>query len=444
MAENPFFAPSSLPYQLPPFDGDPRGALPARVRARAWPSSWPRWRRSRRPQDPPTFDNTVAALERSGRILERVATVFFSIASSDATDGLREIEKRDLARADQAQRRHPARTARSAPGSSRSTDGRPRGGVAAGEIPRGLRPGRRRPVGGRPGAARELNQELSTAVHRPSRRTCSRASTGSRRWSSTDAKELDGLSDEPRSRRCEKDGALRAAAAQLHQPAGPRPAHRPRGAPQALRAVASSGRRENFELAIRMATPARRAGRAAGLPQPRRLRRRRPDGQDHGGGRGDARPAGRPGRAPTPAEEAEALAEQAGFPIEPWDWSVLRREGAPGPLRLRRRRRMRPYFELNRVLQRRRVLRRRPSSTAITFTERHDLAGYHPDVRVFEVFDADGIAARPVPARPLRPPDQARRRVDEQPRRPVAPVRRAARGDEQPQHHQARRGSRRC
>src|SRR5687768_9343014 len=43
--------------------------------------------------EPATFANTVEALERSGQILKRTATVFFSLASSDATDGIRAIEK---------------------------------------------------------------------------------------------------------------------------------------------------------------------------------------------------------------------------------------------------------------------------------------------------------------------------------------------------------------
>ena len=56
----------------------------------------------------------------------------------------------------------------------------------------------------------------------------------------------------------------------------------------------------------------------------------------------------------------------------------------------------------------------------ITFKERHDLPVYHPDVRVFEVFNADGSTARPLPRRLLRARQQAGRRVDEHLRRPVA------------------------
>ncbi|MDP4575601.1 M3 family metallopeptidase [Qipengyuania sp. G39] len=40
---------------------------------------------------PPTFENTIVALERSGRMLGRVATVFFALTGSNTTDRLDEI-----------------------------------------------------------------------------------------------------------------------------------------------------------------------------------------------------------------------------------------------------------------------------------------------------------------------------------------------------------------
>jgi peptidyl-dipeptidase Dcp len=46
--------------------------------------------------EPPTFANTIEALERSGRTLERVSLVFFNITNTDTNDTLDEIE-RDIA-----------------------------------------------------------------------------------------------------------------------------------------------------------------------------------------------------------------------------------------------------------------------------------------------------------------------------------------------------------
>jgi len=50
---------------------------------------------------------------------------------------------------------------------------------------------------------------------------------------------------------------------------------------------------------------------------------------------------------------------------------------------------LRPYFELNHVLQDG-VFYAATKLYGLTFKERHDLPVYQPDVRVFEVFDADG------------------------------------------------------
>nr|WP_202452037.1 M3 family metallopeptidase [Streptomyces sp. SID4948] len=86
--------------------------------------------------------------------------------------------------------------------------------------------------------------------------------------------------------------------------------------------------------------------------------------------------------------EAEALAELAGGPVEAWDWAYWSNQ-------LRKRRfdideaELRPYFALDTVL-RDGVFHAAHELYGLTFTERPDLPGYHPDVRVFEVFEADG------------------------------------------------------
>ena len=50
---------------------------------------------------------------------------------------------------------------------------------------------------------------------------------------------------------------------------------------------------------------------------------------------------------------------------------------------------MKPYFELNRVLQDG-VFYAAHELYGLTFKERKDIPVYQPDVRVFEVFDANG------------------------------------------------------
>ncbi|MGB9041735.1 MAG: peptidase M3, partial [Pseudolabrys sp.] len=41
----------------------------------------------------PTFDNTITALEKSGRELERVSNVFFVLAGADTSDAIEAIER---------------------------------------------------------------------------------------------------------------------------------------------------------------------------------------------------------------------------------------------------------------------------------------------------------------------------------------------------------------
>jgi peptidyl-dipeptidase Dcp len=41
----------------------------------------------------PTFDNTITALEASGRQLERVADVFFNLAAAHTSEALQEVER---------------------------------------------------------------------------------------------------------------------------------------------------------------------------------------------------------------------------------------------------------------------------------------------------------------------------------------------------------------
>lgn len=86
--------------------------------------------------------------------------------------------------------------------------------------------------------------------------------------------------------------------------------------------------------------------------------------------------------------EAAALGEVAGHPLEAWDWAfysakVRREKYAVDEQALR------PYFELDRVL-RDGVFHAATSLYGITFHERTDLAGYHPDVHAWEVRDEDG------------------------------------------------------
>ena len=90
MGENPFLAESTLPYQLPPFDRiEDAHYRPAFEQGMA--EQLEEIDAIAGASDPPTFENTIVALEESGRLLDRVATTFFSLSSADTNDAMDEI-----------------------------------------------------------------------------------------------------------------------------------------------------------------------------------------------------------------------------------------------------------------------------------------------------------------------------------------------------------------
>jgi peptidyl-dipeptidase Dcp len=93
------------------------------------------------------------------------------------------------------------------------------------------------------------------------------------------------------------------------------------------------------------------------------------------------------------AGEAQAMQalvdrQQGGFALEPWDWQYYAEQVRKEQYDLDAAQ-LKPYFELDRVLHDG-VFFAAHELYGLTFRERTDLPVYHPDVRVFEVFDADG------------------------------------------------------
>jgi peptidyl-dipeptidase Dcp len=92
-------------------------------------------------------------------------------------------------------------------------------------------------------------------------------------------------------------------------------------------------------------------------------------------------------------EEGNAIQEvirQDGekFKLEPWDWNFYAEQVRKAKYDLDESE-VRPYFELNTVLQKG-VFFAANQLYGLTFKERKDIPVYQPDVRVFEVFDKDG------------------------------------------------------
>jgi peptidyl-dipeptidase Dcp len=90
------------------------------------------------------------------------------------------------------------------------------------------------------------------------------------------------------------------------------------------------------------------------------------------------------------AKAMQDLADQqkAGFKLEAWDWQYYAEQVRKAQYAFDESQ-LKPYFEMDRVLHDG-VFFAAHELYGLTFKERKDLPVYHPDVRVFEVFDADG------------------------------------------------------
>src|SRR4029077_4089928 len=77
-----------------------------------------------------------------------------------------------------------------------------------------------------------------------------------------------------------------------------------------------------------------------------------------------------------------------GFKLEPWDWGYYAEQVRKADYEFDEAQ-VRPYFELDRVLRDGGFFAA-TKLYGVTFKARPDLPVYHPDVKVFEVFDADG------------------------------------------------------
>jgi peptidyl-dipeptidase Dcp len=92
MTENPFFEVWTTPFGLPPFD---------RIRPEHFAPAFDRGMAEQNAEiaaitgaaAAPSFANTIEALERSGRLLDRVSRVFFNLDSSNTNDALEAIAR---------------------------------------------------------------------------------------------------------------------------------------------------------------------------------------------------------------------------------------------------------------------------------------------------------------------------------------------------------------
>jgi len=403
---NPFATESTLPYGLPDFTRiREEHYLPALVAGMAQQ----REEIERIATDPadPTPENTLEALERSGRLLHRAATAFFNQSSSDSTPGLEAIEEEvaPLLAAHQDALYLDARVHARLEALHAA--------VESGEL--ALEPDtawllhQQRTAFVRAGIGldaeaqdrlRALNAEITTLETAFGRKLLAGANAAA--VLVTDEAELDGLSPDARAaaRQAATDrGHTDAWLIELQLPTQQAP----------LASLRDRALRERLHTAsvTRGATGGEHDTRDTVLDLVRlRAERARLLGYEHHAAYIAEDATAKTSEAATgiltqlaPAAVANARAEAAdlqqalerdvpGATLEAWDWAYYAEQ-------VRKERRslddslLRPYLELERVLHDG-VFRAATALYGIRLTERTDLVGYHPDVRVFEVHEEDG------------------------------------------------------
>ncbi|MGA8277235.1 MAG: peptidyl-dipeptidase Dcp [Rhodanobacteraceae bacterium] len=96
------------------------------------------------------------------------------------------------------------------------------------------------------------------------------------------------------------------------------------------------------------------------------------------------------GRARSESKDIQALIDKqhGGFKVAPWDWEFYAEQVRKAKYDLDENQ-IKPYFELDNVLKNG-VFYAANQLYGITFKERKDIPVYQPDVHVYEVFDKDG------------------------------------------------------
>ncbi|WP_344864838.1 M3 family metallopeptidase [Amycolatopsis ultiminotia] len=402
--DNPFAVPSELPYELPPFDRISeehyRPAFEAGLAEHTTEIE-----RIAGEQAEPTFDNTIAALERAGALLDRVSGTFFNLVGSDATEEIQAIQAElapRLAAHSDAIHLDPRLFAR--------IDALHRRRGELGLAPEELRLLERRHTdfrragAGLPDAEQEklraLNEQLSSLQTRFAQNLL--RDTNELAVVLDDAAELAGLDE----------GAVAAAAsvaaergldgkyvltltlptAQAALESLENRAVRER----VFTASVSRGNRDNeFDNKAVVTEIVRlRAERAALLGYPNHasyvIEDETAKTLDAASGLLERLAPAAVANANVEAAELQRHleADVPGATLQAWDWAFyaekVRRERYDVDTAA-----LRPYFELDRVLQDG-VFFAANRLYGLTFTERHDLPKYRDEVRIFEVFDADG------------------------------------------------------
>ncbi|BCW48658.1 hypothetical protein StoSoilB13_10000 [Arthrobacter sp. StoSoilB13] len=442
---NPLLSPSPLPFDLPPFE-----AITTEDYAEAIDAGLEEHLReiqqiAANPK-PATFENTALAMERSGRLLDRAAAAFFTLVSADASDAIRELETafapRFAAHQDAVYMNRGLYERFAAIDTAGLDD------ESARLVQEYLKEFRKTGIeldDDDQARLREINAELSRQGTEFGQRV--KEAIKASAVLLDDEADLAGMSPE------DVAGAAGAAKAAGHEGKYLLTLIQPSNQPALASLENQAIRRRLFEASLGRGTDGgsldvrdlvtatvRLRAEKASLLGFRNFAELVVDQQTAPDFEAVQAMLGRlaPAAVRNAQAEALALAESAGHSLEPWDWAYysaqVRREKYEVDEQA-----IRPYFRLETVLADG-VFFAATQLYGITFHERPDLAGYHEDVRVWEVQNGDGSALGlflgDYYTRESKRGGAWMNSLVEQSRL----LGTQGRGDQQPQHHQAGAG----
>ncbi|WP_405372772.1 MULTISPECIES: M3 family metallopeptidase [unclassified Microbacterium] len=403
---NPLLAPSSLPFGLPDY-GRIRAEHYLPAFAVAFEEHLAEIAAITASSEPATFDNTIVALERAGDLLGRVARTFYTVVSADATPEIQEIDEalaplmsahHDAIELDVALYERVAAVHRTLDDQTVDPEGR----YLVERTYREMTSAGAALDGEDKILLTELNQRLSVLTTTFEKNLL--ADTNDLAVVFDDAAELDGLTDG------ELSAAAQNAAARGLEGAYVISLTLFTGHPYLSTLTSRESRRRLLAASRSRGIRGNAHDNREVLTEIVRLRseRARLLGHDsHAAAVTADQTAGTPEavqellrRLAVPAaanarREQQALQEiiDAGddpFELEAHDWAFYTEKVRAARYDLDRTA-LRPWFEAERVLTDG-VFRAATLLYGITFSERHDLAAYHSDARVFEVANEDGSA----------------------------------------------------
>jgi peptidyl-dipeptidase Dcp len=400
---NPFYAPSTLPFHAPQFDKikdeDYQPAMEAGMAAEL-----SEIQAIADNPEPPTFENTLVAMEKTGQLLQRARAAFGAVTSANTNPVLQKVRSemapKQAAHHDAIYLNAKLLARVAAVYQQRATlkldgeslrllevtyDNFVRSGANLSEADKT--------------ELKKLNEEISTLSNRFSTKLLAATKDGA--YLTTDKSALAGLSDA-------QIAAAAHAAESRKQEGYVLPLQNTTQQPDLASLGVRAAREALFEKSWNRAERGDANDTRDDIVHLAQLRARRAQllgYPNHAAWKlgdqmaktpeaalkfMDALVPGATAKAASEGKDIQDVidAQKGGFALQPWDWDFYSEQVRKAKYDLDEAA-VKPYFELNNVLENG-VFYAANQLYGITFHERKDIPVYQPDVRVFEVSNADG------------------------------------------------------